>query len=78
MSDLTEIKKAIAETKEDVAYIKIALKGYDGQEGLCKKVDRNSRSINKIYISLAVLAATTGGGAYGIIHAILSNITPPP
>ncbi len=57
----------------DVNEIKTALKGYDGQTGLCAQVNGNCKAINKIWIVLAVLAVPAGGGGYGIIRMIMGG-----
>lgn len=73
MENLEKLQEKVDKMAYDISDIKVALKGYNGQEGLCKKVNQNSKSINKVYIYLAILAASTGGGAYGIIQTILNN-----
>ena len=56
---------------KELTEIKQVLKGYNGNTGLCKQVECNTKMINKIWIAIAIIAASTGGGAYGIIQFIL-------
>ena len=49
------------------------LLGTDGHLGLCKQVEKNTKAINKIWIIIAVIAASMGGCVYGILQAILQR-----
>ena len=49
------------------------LLGTNGQGGLCRQVEKNTKSINKIYILLAVISAGTGGGAWAIVQKIMGG-----
>ena len=40
------------------------------RDGLSSQVKRNSRSINKLWIAIAVIATGTGGGVYGIVELL--------
>jgi len=53
--------------------IHTTLVGVNGQGGLCRQVERNTKSINKLWIIVAVIAASIGGGGYGIIQALLQR-----
>ena len=70
MTDKTT-KKLVEEVKDDVIEIKQALKGYNGQVGLCKQVENNSKQIFKLWIAIVALAVSVGGGIWGIVQAIL-------
>jgi len=50
-----------------------SLMGANGQGGLCRQVERNTRSINKIWICLAFIAAGTGGGAWAIVSKLIGG-----
>jgi len=56
-------------THDDVLEIKVVLKGYNGDEGLVKRVASNTQAINRLWVTIAVMAASSGGG-YGIIRLI--------
>jgi len=43
-----------------VKAIEQELKGYDGNPGLCKKVDNNTKAINKLWIVIAFVIGATG------------------
>ena len=58
---------------DDVHEIIQVLKGYDGQLGLVKRVGSNTKQINKLWLALAVLACSTGGGAFAIVRAIMGS-----
>lgn len=49
------------------------LLGTNGHPGLCRQVERNTKDIVKLWIILAVLVATAGGGVYGLLD-ILSKL----
>jgi len=65
---MTSLEEKVDSLIEDVREVKTALKGYNGQIGLCKQVENNARAINKIWITLAVIIASCGGGTYGLIQ----------
>jgi hypothetical protein len=46
------------------------LLGTNGSLGLCKMVERNTKSINKLWISVTIISASVGGGVYGIIELL--------
>ena len=46
------------------------LLGTNGHLGLCWQVERNTRAINKLWIAIAVIASSVGGGVYGIIELL--------
>jgi len=50
--------------------IHAVLLGVNGNPGLCKLVDRNTRMINKLWVAVIVIATSVGGGAYGIIELL--------
>ena len=60
--------------QKDLTEIKIVLKGYDGTAGLVKQVQNNTRAVNKIWIVIAVLVATAGGGSYGLVQFVLNMV----
>lgn len=63
-------KQLLENMSTDIAEIKVVLKGYDGDEGLVKKVENNTKQIAKLWIAIAAIIASTGGGTIAIIKAI--------
>jgi len=53
---------------DKLTQIHAVLLGVNGNPGLCKLVDRNTRMINKLWVTVIILAASVGGGVYGIIE----------
>ena len=50
--------------------IHAVLLGVNGNPGLAKLVDRNTKMINKLWIAVTILATSVGGGVYGIINML--------
>ncbi len=69
MTDKTD-RELLIETHYEVTSIKQLLKGYNGDIGLCKQVENNSRAITKLWICMAVIVASAGGGSYAIIQTL--------
>jgi len=46
------------------------LLGTNGHPGIAKQVERNTRAINKMWICIAVMMSSIGGGVYGIIEIL--------
>jgi len=46
------------------------LLGTNGHPGVAKQVERNSKAITKIWISIAIIASSIGGGVYGVIEIL--------
>ena len=44
------------------------LLGTNGHPGIAKQVERNAKAITKLWICIAVIASSIGGGVYGIIE----------
>lgn len=61
--------KLIESTHHAVTEIKTVLKGYNGKQGLCKQVENNSKSINKIWVIFAFIFGV-GGLGIGITELI--------
>jgi hypothetical protein len=53
---------------DKLTQIHAVLLGVNGNPGLCKLVDRNTRMINKLWVTVIILATSVGGGVYGIIE----------
>ncbi len=51
--------------------ITTVLKGYNGNEGLCDKVDQYGKAIGRLWIAVSVMSVSIGGGAYGVVQALL-------
>jgi hypothetical protein len=47
------------------------LLGTNGHPGICDQVEKNTKSINKIWICLAMIGSSIGGGAYGLVKALM-------
>lgn len=72
-SELTQIQLDIAEVKVDVAEIKVALKGYNGQIGLCQQVEKTSVYIKRLTIAVVLIASSLGGGVWGVVQLLLGK-----
>jgi len=46
------------------------LLGTNGHPGIAKQVERNARAITKIWVCIAVIMSSIGGGVYGIIEIL--------
>uniref|UniRef100_A0A6M3K5M4 Uncharacterized protein n=1 Tax=viral metagenome TaxID=1070528 RepID=A0A6M3K5M4_9ZZZZ len=46
------------------------LLGTNGHKGLAYQVERNSKAIAKLWVAIAVIASSIGGGVYGIIELL--------
>ena len=55
----------------DILEIKVTLKGYNGSEGLCDKVEAHTKAINRLWLAITVIAVSLGGGIYGIVQAFI-------
>jgi len=49
------------------------LLGTNGQGGLCRQVDKNTKAISKLIIAVIVIGLTVGGGAWGIVSKLLGG-----
>ena len=56
---------------DDIAEIKTALRGYNGQVGLCKQVEINTKEIRRLWIAVLVIVLSTGSGVFSILKVIL-------
>jgi len=68
---LLALKEASEKHSSNLVEITTVLKGYNGNRGLCKQVDDNSRAINRMWIALGIIGASVGGSAYGIVKALM-------
>jgi len=50
--------------------IHAVLLGVNGNPGLAKLVDRNTKAIQKLWVLMAVILASLCGGVYGIIELL--------
>uniref|UniRef100_A0A6M3ITD3 Uncharacterized protein n=1 Tax=viral metagenome TaxID=1070528 RepID=A0A6M3ITD3_9ZZZZ len=46
------------------------LLGTNGHPGIAKQVERNTKAINKMWVCIAVIASSIGGGVYGIVEIL--------
>ena len=53
-----------------ITQIHAVLIGVNGNPGLVKLVDRNTKAIQKLWILMAIILASLGGGVYGIIELL--------
>ena len=68
---LLELQKNSQKSNITLSEVVQVLKGYNGDEGLCEKVENHTRAINKLWIAITVMSVSIGGGTYGIIRAIM-------
>ena len=59
---------------QDVAEVKQALKGYNGQIGLCKQVGNNSKQITKLWIMIVAILVSLGGGVWGVVQIVMGGM----
>ena len=64
MADLEQMAK-------DITEIKTTLKGYNGSQGLCDKVEANTKAINRLWLVITAMAVSLGGGIYGLVQAFI-------
>jgi len=50
--------------------IHAAIIGINGNPGLIKLVDRNTRAIQKLWIAIIIITTSIGGGVYGIVELL--------
>jgi len=62
MNDLTDHDK--------LTQIHAVIIGVNGNPGLVKLVDRNTKAIQKLWIAVIIIATSIGGGVYGIIKLL--------
>ena len=67
MAEFTE------EEKKRLIQVCDVLLGVNGKHSLIEEVSKNSKAIVKIWILLAVLTASTGGGAFAILQTVLGG-----
>jgi len=60
----------LKEDHDRLTEIHAVLLGVNGNPGLCKLVDRNTKMINKLWIAIVIIATSIGGGVYGIIELL--------
>ena len=60
----------LKEDHDRLTEIHAVLIGVNGNPGLVKAVDRNSRAIQKLWIAVIIIAASIGGGVYGIVELL--------
>jgi len=53
-----------------ITEIHAVLLGVNGNPGLCKLVERNTKAIQKLWIAVIIIATSVGGGVYGIIELL--------
>jgi len=69
--DISEMKADVKQLVADMSEVTTALRGYNGQVGLCRQVEKNSKAIFRLTIIMAIIAVSIGGGTYGIIDLLL-------
>ena len=63
----------LTKIQSDVQAIRQVLKGYNGDKGLCEQVENNSKAINKIWLVLAVMGVSIGGGAWAVVKTLIGG-----
>ena len=58
----------LKEDHDRLTEIHAVLLGVNGNPGLCKLVERNSKAIQKLWVAVIIIATSVGGGVYGIIE----------
>ena len=51
-----------------------ALLGVNGQGGLNRQVEKNTKNIFKLWCAIIAIAVSIGGGVFGIIKTILGGL----
>ena len=69
--DISEMKADVKQLVADMSEVTTALKGYNGQVGLCRQVEKNTKAITKLVIVIVIIAVSIGGGTYGLIDLLL-------
>jgi len=60
----------LKEDHDRLTEIHAVLLGVNGNPGLCKLVERNTKAIQKLWVAVIIIATSVGGGVYGIIELI--------
>ena len=68
---LLELQKLTQKSTKDLAEVIVVLKGYNGDAGLCEKVESHTKAINKLWIAVTVIGVSLSGSAYGIVRALV-------
>jgi len=70
------IEELLEQVHQDVIEMKVVLKGYDGNPGLCTKVDKLMTDYYKFKrLVLMIFAFMVGSGALGVsIWQIITNL----
>ena len=58
----------LKEDHDRLTEIHAVLLGVNGNPGLCKLVERNTKAIQKLWVAVIVIATSVGGGVYGVIE----------
>ncbi len=49
-----------------------ALLGTNGQGGLLRQVERNTKAIFRLWLAVVVIIISIGGGTFGIVKAVIA------
>jgi len=60
----------LKEDHDRLTEIHAVLLGVNGNPGLCKLVERNTKMINKLWVAVIIIATSIGGGVYGIVELL--------
>lgn len=74
MSEIKELDNKVDLIATDVTEIKTALKGYNGQLGLCQQVEKNTKAIFKLWVAVIILCLALGGGTFGVVKAVMAVV----
>jgi len=58
----------LKEDHDRLTEIHAVLLGVNGNPGLCKIVERNTKAIQKLWVAVIIIATSVGGGVYGVIE----------
>jgi len=60
----------LKEDHDRLTEIHAVLLGVNGNPGLCKLVERNTKAIQKLWVAVIIIATSIGGGVYGIVELL--------
>ncbi len=58
---------------DDIIEIKTTLKGYNGDVGLCDRVEANTKALNKVWIIIGIIAASSGATGFEVVRRLLGG-----
>ena len=49
------------------------LLGANGQGGLARQVEKNTKAITKLWLAIVAITVSIGGGVFGIVKAVMAS-----